>query len=304
MTGLIIGIAVIALIIFLFMVGYIKAPPDKVYLISGLKKEPRVLIGKATIRIPFLERVDKLTLELIQIDIKTNGVPTSDFINVNVDAVANVRIPNNSDLIQVAARHFLNQSPEYIEQNVQQVLEGNMREIIGQMPLIDLVNNKQLFSQKIQENARDDINNLGLEIVNLNVQSCTDDNNAIENLGIDNLVKIQKAAKIARAESEKEIKIAEAKADEEGNKARVEADAKIAEQQKDLELKKAQFKAEQDTKKAEADVAYEIQKQEQQKAINEKAVDAEIVKAERMAEARIAKAKAEKEAAELEAKGI
>ena len=284
MIGLIIGIAVIALIVFLFMVGYIKAPPDMVYLISGLKKEPRVLIGKATIRIPFLERVDKLTLELIQIDIKTNNVPTSDFINVNVDAVANVRIPNNSDLIQVAARHFLNQSPEYIAQNVQQVLEGNMREIIGQMPLIDLVNNQQPFSQKIQENAKDDINNIGLEIVNLNVQSCTDDNDAIENLGIDNLVKIQKAAKIARAESEKEIKIAEAKADEEGNKARVEADAKIAEQQKDLELRKAQFKAEQDTKKAEADVAYEIQKQEQQKAINEKAVDAEIVKAERMAE--------------------
>ena len=145
MIGLIIGIAVIALIVFLFMVGYIKAPPDMVYLISGLKKEPRVLIGKATIRIPFLERVDKLTLELIQIDIKTNNVPTSDFINVNVDAVANVRIPNNSDLIQVAARHFLNQSPEYIAQNVQQVLEGTMREIIGQMPLIDLVNNKQLF---------------------------------------------------------------------------------------------------------------------------------------------------------------
>ena len=228
MIGLIIGIVVIALIVLLFMVGYIKAPPDMVYLISGLKKEPRVLIGKATIRIPFLERVDKLTLELIQIDIKTNNVPTSDFINVNVDAVANVRIPNNSDLIQVAARHFLNQSPEYIAQNVQQVLEGNMREIIGQMPLIDLVNNKQLFSQKIQENAKDDINNIGLEIVNLNVQSCTDDNDAIENLGIDNLVKIQKAAKIARAESEKEIKIAESKADEEGNKARVEADAKIA----------------------------------------------------------------------------
>lgn len=128
MIGLIIGIVAIVLIVLLFMVGYIKAPPDMVYLISGLKKEPRVLIGKATIRIPFLERVDKLTLELIQIDIKTNNVPTSDFINVNVDAVANVRIPNNSDLIQVAARHFLNQSPEYIAQNVQQVLEGNMRE--------------------------------------------------------------------------------------------------------------------------------------------------------------------------------
>ena len=215
--------------------SYVKCPPDMVFIISGLRKKPRVIIGKATLRIPFFERVDKLTLELIQ----------------------------------VAARHFLNQNSNYIAANVQQVLEGNMREIIGQMNLVALVNDKQLFSQKIQENASDDIKNIGLEIVNLNVQSCTDDNQAIENLGIDNLVKIQKAAKIAKAQAEKEIKVAEAAADEEGARARAEADAKIAEQQKNLAIKTAEYKIEQDRKKADADAAYEIQKAVQQKTINE-----------------------------------
>ena len=277
------GVVAILLIIFI-AISYVKCPPDMVYLISGIKKNPRIIVGKATLRIPFFERVDKLTLELIQIDIKTNNVPTSDFINVNVDAVANVRIPNNEELIRVAARHFLNQDSRYIAENVQQVLEGNMREIIGQMPLVDLVNNKQLFSQKIQENAQDDINNIGLEIVNLNVQSCTDDNDAIENLGIDNLVRIQKTAKIARTNSEKEIKVAEAEADEQGNKARVEADEKIAEQNKNLALKKSEFKIEQDNKKAMADAAYEIQKAEQMKTVNENRVSAEIAKAEKMTE--------------------
>ena len=146
------------------------------------------------------------------------------------------------------------------------------------------VNNKQIFSQKIQENAIDDINNIGLEIVNLNVQNCTDENNAINDLGIDNLAKIQKAAKIAKAEAEKEIKIAESKADEEGNKARAEADAKIAEQNKDLELRKYEFKIEQDRKKAEADTTYEIQKAERQKLVNENTVMAEIVKKEKETE--------------------
>lgn len=280
-TAILVGVIVVILVAFIFM-SYVKCPPDMVYLISGLKKEPRVIIGKATIRIPFFERVDKLTLELIQIDVRASRVPTADFINVDVDAVANVRIPKNSELIQVAARHFLNQDSRYIANNVQQVLEGNMREIIGQMQLVDLVNNKQIFSQKIQENAMDDIKNIGLEIVNLNVQSCTDENNAINDLGIDNLVKIQKTAKIAKADSEKEIKIAESKADEEGAKARAEADAKIAEQQKDLEIKKAQFKIEQDKKRAEADAAYSIQQAEQQKSINESTVAAEVAKAERM----------------------
>lgn len=279
----IIGI-VILLVVILFVASYIKCPPDMVYMISGLKRKPRIVIGKATLRIPFLERVDKLTLELIQIDVKAHNVPTSDFINVDVDAVANVRIPNDEELIQVAARHFLNQNAEYIAKNVQQVLEGNMREIIGQLNLVSLVNDKQLFSQKIQENATDDIRNIGLEIVNLNVQSCTDDNEAIENLGIDNLVKIQKEARIAKANAEKEIKIAEAQADEEGAKVRAEADAKIAEQQKDLKLKQAQYKIEQDQKKAEADAAYSIEQAIQQKTVNETSVLSEIAKAEKMTE--------------------
>lgn len=279
---------IVAVVLFLLIgfiaISYVKCPPDMVYLISGLKKEPRVLIGKATIRIPFFERVDKLTLELIQIDVKTSRVPTSDFINVDVDAVANVRIPKQDDLIQIAAQHFLNQDARYIAQNVQQVLEGNMREIIGQMNLKDLVNNKKIFSEKIQENAKDDINRIGLEIVSLNVQSCTDENNAITDLGIDNLSNIQKTAKIAKAQAEKEIKVAEAEADEQGMKARAEADAKIAEQQKELEIKKATFKIEQDKMKAEADAAYDIQKAEQQKLVNENTVSAEIAKREKETE--------------------
>lgn len=282
-VGIIIGIIVVLLII-LLVLSYVKCPPDMVYLISGLAKDPKIVIGKAALRIPFLQRIDKLTLKIIQIDIKTYRVPTADYINVDVDAVANVRIPNDNNLIRIAARHFLNQPSSYIGQNAQQILEGNMREIIGQMNLVDLVNNKQLFSQKIQENANDDIKNLGLEIVNLNVQSVTDDNNAIEDLGIDNLVKIQKAAKIAKADSEKEIKIAESEADEQGAKARAEADAKIAEQQKDLEIKKAEYKIQQDKKKAEADAAYEIQRAEQQKIINENTISAEIIKREKETE--------------------
>lgn len=282
---ILIGIGIIAVLFVIFIaMSYVKCPPDMVYLISGVRKEAKVVTGKATLRIPFLERIDKIPLKLIQIDVKTNNVPTNDFINVDVDAVANVRISTKPELIRVAAKHFLNQNTSEISNNVQQILEGNMREIIGQMQLVDLVNNKQLFSQKIQENAMDDIEKLGLEIVNLNVQNCTDDNDAIVNLGVDNLVKIQKDAKIAKAKAEKEIKIAEAQADEEGAKARAEADAKIAEQNKELQLKKAQYKIEQDNKKAEADAAYGIQQAQQMKTVNETQVAAEVAKAEKMTE--------------------
>ena len=275
-------IAVIILVSILVAVSYVKCPPDMVFLISGIKKEPRVITGKAAFRIPFFERIDKIPLKLIQIDVRANRVPTNDFINVDVDAVANVRISTKNELIQIAAKHFLNQTTKDIATNVQQILEGNMREIIGQMILTDLVNNKQLFSQKIQENAIDDIEKLGLEIVNLNVQNVSDENGAITDLGIDNLSQIKKNAKIAKAQADKEVRVAEAAADEEGARARAEADEKIAEQQKNLSIKKAEYKIEQDKKQADADAAYDIQKAIQQKTINENEVDAQVAKTERM----------------------
>lgn len=81
-------VAVVVLVILLFMaIGYVKAPPDMAYIISGVKKKSKVVIGKASIRIPFFERLDKLNLRLIPIDVKTsNAVPTADYININVDA--------------------------------------------------------------------------------------------------------------------------------------------------------------------------------------------------------------------------
>ena len=79
-----IGSAVILLIVIL-LIGYVKAPPDTAYMISGFRK-PRILIGKAGIRIPFLERLDKLSLKMFSVDVKTTDfVPNAEYINVKVE---------------------------------------------------------------------------------------------------------------------------------------------------------------------------------------------------------------------------
>ena len=133
-------VGIIAVIGF-FALGYCKAPPDKAYIISGLKR--RILIGKAGFRIPFFERLDVVTLELIQVDVKTKQkVPNKDFINVNVDAVVNIKVSKNPDYLELAAMNFLNASPEYICENAKEVLEGNMREIVGAMTTKEMVLNR------------------------------------------------------------------------------------------------------------------------------------------------------------------
>ena len=58
----IIALVVVILAIVFLSMGYVKAPPDMAYIISGIKKKSKIVIGKASIRIPFFERLDKLNL--------------------------------------------------------------------------------------------------------------------------------------------------------------------------------------------------------------------------------------------------
>ena len=79
---------------------------------------------------------------------------------------------------------------------------------------------------------------------------------------VSNIVKIKKAAAIARAESERDIKVAQASADKESNDAAVAAQTEIAKKQNELAIKKSELQMEADTKKAMADAAYDIPKEE------------------------------------------
>ena len=274
-------IAVIVVIVILCM-GYVKAPPDTALIISGMRKNPKVLIGKAGIKIPFLERKDSLNLQLIPIDVKTsNAVPTADYININVDAAVNVKISDNEERLKLAAQNFLNKNPEYIGRVAREVLEGNMREIVGKMALEEMVQDRQKFAFLVKENAEPDLAAMGLDIISFNVQNFVDGNGVIENLGVDNIVKIQKNAAISRAESEKEIAKAQASAKQEANEAEVSASMDIATKQNELAIRQADLKKEADIKKAEADAAYRIQEQEQRKSIEAASVEADTVKLEK-----------------------
>ena len=168
----IILIAILAIVI--LATGYVKSPPDVAYVISGLHKKPRVLIGRSGIRIPYIERLDKLLLRQVSIDIKTNGyIPTSDFIGVDIDAIAKVRILTENDLkdeskgvtrdmIDAAMKNFLNMKEEDIERSLQDSLQGNMREIIGTQDLRTLCNDRKAFGDEVQAKAQKDMNAPGI----------------------------------------------------------------------------------------------------------------------------------------------
>lgn len=301
-----IPLIVVAVIIVLAVLasGYVKASPNKAYIISGLRKEPKVLIGRAGIKIPFLEKKDELMLKQISIDIKTNGyIPTKDFIGVDIDAVAKVRVitvkdvtvDKNGNLLsgadfnkyithamaQAAMKNFLNMREDDIRDALTDSLQGNMREIIGTQCLKELCNDRKTFGDEVQAKAQKDMNALGIWIESCNIQKIEDENNLIVALGQDNMSQIQKDASVAKAQADRDVAIARAEADKVANDAKVSADTEIAQKQTELAIKKAELKKASDIKQAEADAAYKIQEQEQRKSIEVSSANADIAKQER-----------------------
>ena len=279
-----IAVIIVILAVILFATGYVKAAPDTAIIISGMGKR-KILIGKAGFRWPFLQRIDKLSLRVFQVDIKTDeAIPTSNFINIRVDGVANLKISSDPELLNRAAEAILNMNEANLIRQVQQVLQGNMREIIGTVDIKKLVQDRQGVASSVKENVVPDMAKMGIEVVNFNIQSFSDDNHVIENLGIDNISQISKDAAIAKANADRDVTIAKSNAEEAANRSRVEASQKIIEQNTTLSLKESELQQQTDTAKAQADAAYKIEEQKRQQEINIAQINAEISKRERMVE--------------------
>lgn len=296
-------VGIIALVLILLVAGYLKAPPDVAYVISGIRKKPRILIGQAGIRIPFFERVDKLALGAIQIDVKTKtAVPTAEYINVKVDSTVSVRVCKEPEMIALAAQNFLNTNRETIAAKINDLLEGNIREIVGAMRLTEMVSDRKAFSEKVQSNVVPDLARFGLELVSFNVQNFFDENGVIENLGIDNVEQIRKNAAIAKSDAQREIAIAEAENAKASNDAKVKAAEEIAKRNNDLAIKQAELKQESDTKKAQADAAMAIEAENQRKAQEIATANANLARQEKEIELKAREVEIKERALEAEIK--
>ena len=281
---ILLGVAAFVLFIIFLLCSYTKAGPDEAIMISGLGKR-KILRGHAGFKVPFLQRKDKLSLKVFQVDIKTReSIPTNEFININVDGVANLKISSDPQLLERAFEATLGMNQEDLIEQVKQVLEGNMREIVGTVGIRQLVQDRKGVASKVMENVVPDMEKLGIELVNFNIQNFSDGNHVIENLGIDNISQISKEAAIAKANAERDISIARAKAAQDANEAEVNSKTVIVQKNTEFALKEAALKIQSDTAKADADAAYKIQQQKRQEEINVATTNAEISKREREVE--------------------
>lgn len=224
-----------------------------------------------------------MSLENIQSDFTSRDeIPTKDAINIMVDAVANVAISKEPELLKIAASKFLGYKPEQIKEIITPVLEGNIREIISQTTLKELIQgDKKTFAERIIENVTPNLRDMGLELTTFNIQNFKDRNGVIDNLGLENTVQISKDAAVSKAQAEKEIAIARAQAAMAANEAQVKSEQEIAKRKNELAIQRAELKKIEDAKRAEADAAYSIQEQEQRASIETKTAEANLARLEK-----------------------
>jgi len=247
-------VVVIGFLIALMLLSrnYIKVSPNQAAVISGRSRKLadgtvvgyRLVRGGATLIVPFLEKVEYLSLNVLTVPLATSRAYTVQGVPVSVKAVANVKIKGDDESMRAAAERFLGMDQEEFHKLVFQTLEGHLRAILGTLTVEEINNDRQSFAQKLTTEAAGDLEKMGIGLDALTIQEISDEEGYLDALGQRRTAEVQRDAEIGKAEALRDSKIKAALAMQEGEKVRLASEADIAASTRETEVKRAQFQAE------------------------------------------------------------
>jgi flotillin len=272
---------------------YTKVGPNEVLIISGRKGRGddhgyRIVRGGGTYVRPFKEKVQRMSLELMQFDVRTAETYTVHGVPVAIDGVCMVKIDGSPDGIERAAQQFLSRGPDDIVRTALQAVEGHMRAAVGSLSIEDIYRERQKLVAAVRDLAEPDLGRMGLEIVSLTVRNIGDKQGYLEALGRPRTAQVKRDAIRGEAEAEREAKAA-----------RYEADLAIEKSRRDYETERAAYKAEGKRAAAEADLSYDLQRAITRQQVRAEELKVEIVERQKAIE--LMQAEVERRRRELEA---
>jgi flotillin len=311
MLGFWIGLAIIAIVV---MLAFIKANlrichPNEILVFSGRKRRLkdgaevgyRVIKGGRGLKIPIIESVTRLPLNIISIDLELTGALTNGVIPINIQAMANVKIAGSEEEgLSNALERFLGKNINDISQVAKENIEGSLRGVLATLTPEDANSNRLEFAEQVAEEARNDLMRLGLVLDTFKIKHISDDQGYLEAVGRRKNAEVRRDARITEANAEAEARLVAAEAKKKGNVAEAVADMSIVEAENDLRVKKADLATVANKAEARVKVAGDIMRVGEEKKLEEKRV--EMNKSKYEAEV-IVPARAEKEAKELRAVG-
>lgn len=319
-AGIVIGVAllfIILAIILLIARLMVVGNPSEMLIISGKRQKDgqgyRTLIGGRTLVIPIIEKVSRLSLRNMQVQLEVSAqAGGGTMMPVSVNGVANVKVSSDPGERANAIERFLDQPAVELQRVSRETLEGGLRAVIGKMTPEEIVEDRDKFVATVMHEVSDDFRKLGLLIDSVNIQNVQDNQQYLESIARKASAEVSAAARKAEAERASEAAIKEAEAGAAARKAKAERDAEaktteatsrqraeearfgadknIAEAENDLRIRKAELAREAALKEAE-------QQQAEAKAEEARLRATEVQAA--LAHRDVAKAHAEGEAASV-----
>lgn len=210
----------------------------------------RVVRGGRGVRVPLLERVDKLDLSNLAIELQVKGAYCKGGIPLNVQGVANVKLPSDESRLVNAVERFLGRGPQQIARIARETLEGNVRGVLAQLTPEQVNEDKTRFAQTLLDEAEHDMAKMGLVLDTLKIQNVTDEVGYLNSIGRIRGAAVKQEATIAEAKMQADAAEQQAKNAAESELAKLDADRQIARQ--DLQKRMADALGRRDALIAEA----------------------------------------------------
>ncbi|SER87152.1 flotillin [Isobaculum melis] len=298
MLYILIGIAalVVVMMLIIFISKYKTANPDEALIVSGSylgrrnvhkddsNNKIKIVRGGGTFVLPVFQRSNRISLLSSKLDVSTPEVYTEQGVPVMADGTSIIKIGSSIEEIATAAEQFLGKTREELENEAREVLEGHLRSILGSMTVEEIYQNRDKFSQSVQEVASVDLAKMGLIIVSFTIKEVKDKNGYLDALGKPRIAQVKRDADIAIAEADKETRIKRAEAEKSSKQAELERETEVAEAEKEKGLKLASYKQEQDVAKAKADQAYGLESAIAKQQVTEQEMQVKIIERQKQIE--------------------
>lgn len=247
-----VSIIVGLLVIVLFVKSFLKVGrPNELLIFSGRKHRTpeghtvgwRFIAGGRAMRWPIIERVDRMDITIMPIDIAIREAFAKGNIRVNVDAVANVKITLDEPNVHHAIERFLGKSRGEIKKVAKETLEGTLRGVLAQLTPEEINHDRQKLSETLREEVAEDLGKLGLQVDTFKIQHVTDDDNYLDSISRVRIAEVIRDAEMAESDASREAEEAIAAAQMRGRVAVEKTGAAIAEKENQLELVQAELDA-------------------------------------------------------------
>lgn len=277
MLGWLIGGGIVLTVAWLvYRRRYRRIGPDEALIVYGSRARKdrdgfRVIVGGGTFVKPFIEEAEKFPLHAMQLDVVLAGVLAGDQRTpVNVNGTATVKVPVNPEeraegfpTVRQAASNFLGMSVDEINNSLTKVVAGHLRTIVAGLTVAELYSDQARFTEELKSKAAGELQSLGYAFLSFVFESITDDNGYLDALGVPEIERARRDARISQANNDRDATLQEESARLQKEQRTFEVEAEIAEAEKQLNLKRASIQEEVDVAQASAVKAGQLQAKEE-----------------------------------------